>query len=171
MKPFNKLCFGIMLILSAMSDALESTVDEKSMKVVGSATLSILFWDIYTAQLSTASGRYSDGQQDFELSLTYLRAIEKDDLLTATEEQWQHLGISKKKYNDWLIQLSKLWPDVGDNDNITLKVINSNSSFYHNDKLLGTISDPIFGTHFSAIWLSEKSKYPKLRAQLIGHSK
>ena len=168
---FKRLIVIMSICLSSAAGALNSAVDDGSMKMVGSATLSVLFWDIYTATLSTATGQYNEGQTDFELSLHYLRDIKKNELLSATEEQWQHLGVNKAKYNDWLTQLSTLWPDVNGNDNITLKVIDNHSSFYYNGKLLGTIADPTFGAHFSAIWLSKKSKYPKLRAQLIGHSR
>ena len=138
---------------------------------VGEATLSVLFWDIYTATLLTTTGTYDDTTAHFHLNLKYLRNIKKDKLIEATEEQWQRLGIAPKQYQNWLETLSSLWPDINKNDSLTLKVNPEYSEFSYNNNVLGTIDDSDFGPLFAAIWLSENSQYPELRNQLIGMKK
>ena len=68
----------------------------------------------------------------------------------------------------WLTQLDKILPDVERGDVLVLRVSNSLASlFFFNNSLIGTIEDQDFTKDFLALWLSERSSYPKLRNKLV----
>lgn len=139
-----------------------------NMKEVGQAKYSRFFFDIYTSRLLTPTGEFSVNQQEFIFEIRYLINIDAEDLLEATQQQWQKQGVSADISNQYLEQLSTLWPNIKSGDKLSLLVMPSFSQFYFNDDLLGTISDEQFGTVFSNIWLAENTTEPSLRKQLIG---
>ena len=161
-------------------------------KEVGHARFSLLFWDIYDSRLLTKSGLYPEdktkgkGSPSIIFEITYLRDITKDDLITNTIEQWQHLDISPKAYQHYIPELNRVWPDITEGDTLSLFIKNSESYFYHNQKFIGVIaakssrtlsqSDSLstadntanFGNLFLDIWLSPQTSQPKLRKKLLG---
>lgn len=159
----KKTAFIFLLLLSA---ACYANVPTQGLKPVGSGTMSWLFWDLYNITLFSQTGNFEDKAYPQALSIRYMKNIDKDDLITATKDQWQHLGVNWDQ--QWLHQLSQLWPSVKANDNITL-VVNAEgeSLFYHNQKPLGGIRDKHFADAFTAIWLSPNTSEPKLRKRLI----
>ena len=170
MKKLASYAVSLILTLSLSLIPTASSASP-SFQIVGQATLKVLFWKIYTATLKTDTGNYSDQTKSFELELIYHRSIERSDLISETEKQWQRLGVESQQYGPWLSQLEGIWPDIKKGDNLTLTVINSTSSFSYNGEVIGQIEDTQFGTTFSAIWLSESAEYPRLRNQLIGANK
>ncbi len=143
-----------------------------TLKHVGQGSMSWLFMDIYQAALFSADGNYQPGQYPQALSIRYQRDISKDALLKATRQQWQKLSVDEKLYSPWLQTLSRLWPNIKDNDRLTFLVSkNGAGDFYHNDKWLGRIDDPAFSAAFLSIWLAKNSSEPGLRRQLIGAGK
>ncbi|PSV54261.1 chalcone isomerase family protein [Photobacterium sp. GB-1] len=137
-------------------------------KKVGQATLEWGIWDIYNSELKTPTGRYKGTKDDLALIIRYLRNIDKDALLDATEEQWQHLGYSSQQITPWLKTLSTIWPDVKKGDRLTFILRNGEGQFYQQGKPLGNVLSPSLSQSFIAIWLSPKTSYPELRQQLIG---
>ncbi len=134
---------------------------------VGSATLTWGFWTVYHSKLKSPSGHYEQDQWPLALSIDYQMDIDKDDLLDETDDQWRYLQYDKATRQQWLAKLSELWPDVKENDNLTFLVRHNSGLFFHNGHLLGEITDEALNRAFLAIWLSEKTRYPKLRKQLI----
>ncbi len=140
-----------------------------NLQLTGEARLKVLFWNVYDARLYTADGRYRERSYPIALQLDYLRDIESADLVDETLRQWQQQGLDENpKIGDWLRQLRELWPDVTEDDAITLVVDAGGASrFYFNDSLLGGIDDPEFADYFAAIWLSDNTTSPRVREQLI----
>ncbi len=140
-----------------------------SLQLTGEARLKVLFWNVYDARLYTVDGRYRERAWPMALQLDYLREIESSDLVEETLRQWQQQGLDgHPRIGDWLARLAELWPDVTEEDAITLVVdADGRSRFYFNDALLGGIDDPEFADYFAAIWLSEKTTSPRVREQLI----
>jgi len=138
---------------------------------VGEAQMQVMFWKVYRAELFAAALPYQRDSYPQLLSLTYLRDISQQALLDATQQQWQHLGISSEQQRGWLSQLAGLWPDVTKGDQLQLLVdVEQRSHFFSRNQHLGSIRDPAFGSAFLDIWLSEQTSRPRLRAQLIGVS-
>lgn len=163
----RKLIILLMLGCSLSATATESGAPE--MKLVGQAKLSVLFWDVYDSSLYTPSGRFEGIAAPLKLQLVYLRNIASRELVDATREQWQKLGLYRPEHEAWLAELQRMWPSVKPGDSITLDWSEPQQSrFYFNGRPIGSIDDARFGELFAAIWLSEKTEYPKVRKQLIG---
>ena len=141
----------------------------EDLQLAGEARLKVLFWNVYDARLYTADGRYRERGYPMALQLDYLRDIASADLVDETLRQWEQQGLDgNPKVGDWLRRLSELWPDVTEQDAITLVVdVGGASRFYFNDTLLGGIDDPEFAEAFAAIWLSDNTTSPRVREQLI----
>ena len=156
--------FFLSLILSG--PILANPVEE--LEPVGSATLKVLFWSIYSSTLYTDDGIYTGIEPDLALQITYRRRISKIDLLDRTEEEWENTSRNQRSWKGWLTQLDKILPDVERGDVLVLRVSNSLASqFFFNNSLIGTIEDQDFTKDFLALWLSERSSYPKLRNKLV----
>lgn len=161
-------CFTIFLLLFGLTVPV-SSASTIGLKEVGSAQFSVLFWDVYKSRLLTTSGNYQDGIFPKALEITYQMDITNKDLLEKTIEQWQHLEFEESEYQKYTSQLLALWPNIAEGDTLLLKVEESKSTFFYNGELLGKINDQEFGPLFLAIWLSEKTSQPELRAQLLGN--
>jgi len=135
---------------------------------VGHAKLKVLWFDIYHADLFSNNGTFTEIKGPLYLKLTYQRNIDKDDLLNETKIQLNSLGASEA-VERWINQLNLLWPDIKKDDSLSFYLAPSGKGhFYHNGIYIGAMSDPSFGTNFLAIWLGEKSSFPKMTKQLIG---
>ncbi|EKE86907.1 chalcone isomerase family protein [Idiomarina xiamenensis] len=139
------------------------------LKKVGETRLSVWLWDVYDATLYTAEGNYPDGGRR-ALQLVYLRDIKAADLIETTEEEWQKQGIAiDQQAQQWLKQLTSIWPDVNEGDCLVLvEGEQGEAIFYNAEKRLGEIDSQRFTDDFLAIWLSEKSRFKEERQQLIG---
>lgn len=143
---------------------------------IGAGEMTYLFWTLYRAELFASEWPLSvdaeaGNKQVKALRIEYYKTIDKQALVEATAEQWQHLGYSPADIAQWVAPLQRIWPNVAPGDRLTLLVNQSGmSQFYLADQLIGQIDDPRFGEAFLAIWLSENTSEPKLRQQLLGLS-
>lgn len=152
---------------------------------IGEGKMKVLFWKVYKAEF------YAKDKYDLinvypkALKLTYQRNIEKKEFIDATEDQWNKLNqqlavktVSKSVETKWLSKLSNIFPNITEDD-VILFILNENkqANFYlkalqknktDNYKLIGSITDPLFGEHFLSIWLSKYTSEPKLRKSLLG---
>lgn len=165
----SALLFGILVMTSLTSTATQNTPPWESMNLVGKGKLSVLFWDIYNAELYTADGTYQEAEFPIALRLVYLRDFKKKQLISETKKQWQKLGFKdEEKIATWIATLEALWRDVKEDESITLYIDESACSyFYLNSEQLGQVDDPEFAQAFLDIWLSENTSAPDVRKKLI----
>lgn len=158
----------LLLMLSLVSTPGLAAATEP-MQLVGEARLKIAIWSVYESRLYTLDGEYQPGQLPVRLEIEYLRELTADELVAATRDEWDHLGLEDPRRDAWLEQLGQLWPDVGEHDVLALAV-NADGShrFYLNGGDLGVVTDPEFADNFLAIWLSEQTSRPQLRERLLG---
>jgi len=106
------LRFALLLLIAAAP--LVSASDWLNWRKTGDATLTWGPFTVYTSQLRTPQGRYIAADQDQALIITYARDITRYELVDATREQWQALGILTQEAQSqaWLRTLTTLWPDV-----------------------------------------------------------
>lgn len=162
--------FAYVLLMLLSFNSLASNIG--NLNKYGEGQMSVLFWDLYNAELFGSLPNYKENTSPLALKLTYLRDIDKQDLIEATAEQWQHIEMTNPKAPVWLTRLDGIWFDIKKGDSLTLKIhANGTSSFYGNGEKLGDIDDPEFGSSFVAIWLSPNTSAPKLRQKLIGEVK
>lgn len=161
----------VILVFSASCTGRENVEFEyPSWTTIGTAKLSVLWFDIYEAELSSADGLFNQ-DQNFKLTLTYLRDFEADELIDETFNQISE-PIEKQQELSWRKSLKAMWPDVKESDQISfIKTNEGTSHFFFNQKFVGTIEDKAFGKHFADIWLAKDSAYPKLASKLKGESK
>lgn len=139
------------------------------LKMVGQGEMSWLFIDLYQASLYSPTGEYKQTHYPQALNILYQKNIDKDHLITATEKEWQKLGLNEALYGNWLAQLNNIWPDINKGDELLFLVEDNGSGyFYHNKKLLGSVNNQQFSEAFLSIWLSQNSSEPTLRKQLLG---
>ncbi|WP_159738876.1 chalcone isomerase family protein [Vibrio atypicus] len=166
---FNSYCYA-----SAANDKLSWS----SWPSVGQAQLTVFIFDVYQSQLKTPSGYYSLAEDitphPLALSIDYQRDISQNQLLDATEEQWEKLGYQPEDRSLWVDRLDQIFPDILEGENLTYVTDGQSGYFYYRKAsdqepaLIGTIEDEELNDAFLAIWLSPKTTYPDLRAQLIG---
>ncbi|CAM2920169.1 Chalcone isomerase family protein [Vibrio neptunius] len=164
------------LLVSASAKATMASDDKwQEWRKVGSAQLTFLFFDVYQSQLFTPTGEYILGKDisphPLALSIKYQRDISQKQLVDATREQWDKLGYSDT--GPWVTQLERIFPDVKDGQQLTYVSDGDTGRFFfssQNDqnRLIGSINDPLLNDAFLAIWLSPQTQYPKLRQDLIG---
>lgn len=165
----SALLFGTFVMTSLTATAAQNTPPWDSMNLVGQGKLSVLFWDIYNAELYTADGTYQEAEFPIALRLVYLRDFKKKHLISETKKQWEKLGFKDKaKIATWISTLERLWRDVKEDESITLFIDKSACSyFYLNNEKLGQVDDPEFAQAFLDIWLSENTSAPDVRKKLI----
>ncbi|MCL1141302.1 chalcone isomerase family protein [Shewanella gaetbuli] len=136
---------------------------------VGEADMDFLWLDIYLAKLYSASGQYQPEQYPLMLEIEYHRDISSQELMSATVEQWQKIGVPEEVINSIRFHLDKAWPDVNENDRLSFVIHDeSKAEFLFNDQSFYQLNDHQFSQAFVGIWLSEKTTRPELRQQLIG---
>ncbi len=140
-------------------------------ELVGEGRLSYLLWDVYDAKLYAPDGDWrSDGP--FALSLNYLMDIRSAKIADRSTLEIRNQGFQDEAaLTRWNDQMRAIFPDVEKNSVLTgVKTTAGHTRFYYNSKFIGEITDPLFGTHFFAIWLSENTTEPSLRNQLLGEA-
>ena len=142
-----------------------------SLTTVGQGSYRYLFWHLYDARLATESGRFSDyvNSAPLLLELTYQREIERDAILSATIEQWQHLQRGDKAlHTQWAAQLEPLLRDVKAGDSLSA-LLNKDMTvtFYFNGEVTGQLAQPQLAEAFFDIWLHPDTSATKLRRALI----
>lgn len=153
----------------------------QQLKIVGKGEMSWLFIDLYQASLYSPTGEYQQRVYPQALKIVYQQDIDRDDLVNATEKEWQKLSqkqfqkqsqkqaLDASQYQDWLVALRQLWPDIKEGEDLLFIVeADGRGVFYHNDQLLGGINSNEFSEAFLSIWLSKNTSEPGLRRQLIG---
>ncbi|GAD77324.1 hypothetical protein VAZ01S_070_00360 [Vibrio azureus NBRC 104587] len=150
-------------------------------KTVGEAQLSWLLFDIYISRLMSPTGKYhvstDISPHPFALEMLYQRDITQEQLLEATDEQWEKLGFSQGKRSRWGEKLQSMFPNIKEGDALVYLTNGTTGQLLHREvgtgpfKPVGTVSDEQLNDAFLSIWLSPNTEYPKLRKQLIGREK
>ena len=158
----------VLLLLSA--EAFGQTLPQH-WKRIGEAELSILWFDVYNAELLSADGRYAGTKTPLILKLNYRRNISQQDLLEETQKQMTKFAVTDQT-DQWLTMLSQIWPDIRKGDQLAFWIDQkSTGHFFYNERWIGSLPDPAFSDAFIQIWLSDKSSYPNLAKKLRGSVK
>lgn len=165
----------LLFIITLYIFSFNSNASElNKMHLIGKAQMSVLFFDIYDIELLSNTKDWQQNTYPQALKISYLRDISKEDLIKATQEQWQHIKLTNPNQTKWLEKLNDIWPQIQEGNGLTIIVdSNQSSKFYFNDEVqthqfIGELADPDFGPAFLAIWLSNNTSEPKLRAKLLG---
>ncbi len=159
----------LLCIAMLLSAATPATASQQSWIPVGSSDMRWAFFKLYNVTLLTDDGQYESDQFPQALEIVYHRDIDKEDLIRATGDQWQKLGVPEQKIGPWLSRLEGLWPDIRQQDTLRIEVdAQGNNRFLHNGQPIGGIEDREFSISFLSIWLSPQTSRPDIRNKLIG---
>lgn len=134
----------------------------------GTGSLGPLWITVYDAALWLDAPSWSM-EVPFALSLRYHMGFGSDELVERTVQEMQRIpGVAPEALESYATQLRPLFPDVQNGDRITaIYVPKKGTRFYHNDRLTGHVTDPLFAQSFFAIWLGPDTSEPKLRRALL----
>jgi hypothetical protein len=168
-RPVFAALFVTGFIHSVALKASEIITNSDKWQVVGSASLSVLWFDIYDATLMTANGQFESYAKPLAISLNYRRKISKKELIEETDKQLKSFIMDADIRQNWISQLSEIWPAIKKGDQLTYRTdLNGVGYFFFNKVLIGSIDDPLFTHTFPQIWLSPQGNYPKLASRLRG---
>ncbi|MFK7830104.1 MAG: chalcone isomerase family protein [Congregibacter sp.] len=143
-----------------------------TLKKVGEARLKVLLWAVYDASLFSPSGVYSENERPLRLEIQYRMGVKSTSLVERTRKEWDAMGRTHPRQNEWLDRLAAVWPDIQEDDVLALELdINNVTTFLYNGDPIGTIDDPEFGQQFIDIWASEDCTRPEMRLALIGKTR
>ncbi|MBR9788483.1 MAG: hypothetical protein GYB40_11155 [Vibrionaceae bacterium] len=155
-----------------------NTADWRQWKTVGKAKLTWFIFDIYESRLRAPDGRYrvsaDVSPHPFALEIYYQRDVTKQQLLEVTDEQWQKLGVNKQRRQEWLSELSKMYPNINKGDELAYVTDGKAGHLIYRRagdaflQTVGYVEDEGLNDAFLSIWLSPNTEFPKLRKQLIG---
>lgn len=138
--------------------------------LVGTAELSILWFDVYEAQLKTANGAFDKFTTPMQLILNYQRDIAAQKLLEETDKQLAS-RVPEDTRRIWIEQLQAIWPDVKKGDQLIIQTeLSGRGDFFFNGEWVGAVEETNFSQNFVQIWLGYQSAYPKLAEKLRGES-
>ena len=141
-------------------------------QIVGQARLKVLLFKVYDATLYAPQGRYSPDDQ-FALSLRYLRAFDGDKIAQRSVEEMRKQGYTnERKLAQWLRQMTALFPNVQAGTELTaVKTSSGDAVFYRGLERIGQIKDAEFSQQFFNIWLGAKTSEPEMRKELLQQAK
>ncbi len=171
--PHWSMLFAIVLLMSTVCTVDAHAVpakDWRAWKTVGKATLKVLFFTIYDAELTSPSGKAAHHTKcaPCALNLTYRKNIDADEFLEITEEEWSRFGMPKGQMKTRLKRLKALMPSVRDGDTLSFVASPNQGDLFHGGSHLGSIEGKEFVHAFLAIWLGPKARYPKIKRTLLG---
>lgn len=168
----RKLAFIVLLCGFVASHAQANELIAQHLphaKEVGKGRLTYAIWDVYDATFYAQNGEWS-ADKPHALSLRYFRAIDAADIADRSVEEMRMQGFTDEKtLAAWHQQMLKIFPNVTDGTQLTAIFTDKKTTdFYHNGRYIGRVNDPLFGSHFFGIWLSERTSEPQLRKRLLG---
>ena len=156
----------------AIADIKVAQLHVEDAKLVGDARLKVMFWSVFDARLYAEGGVFNQ-LEPFALSLSYLRKLKGEQIISKTiEEMMDQKKFDKQELADWSVQLSSIIKDVNASTTITgVRDERGYTLFYRNGKPAGTIENTRFTEGFFDIWLGENTSEPQLRRNLLSAGK
>ncbi len=139
--------------------------------LVGQGRFTYFGFHVYDGMLFAPEGRVV-ADQPFALELTYARDLKGLKIAERSIDEIAGLGVgSEAERSAWLPLLTKIFPDVRENDRITGVWAGARAVFFHNGRPAGEITDAKLARAFFAIWLDARTSAPAFRKKLLGLDK
>lgn len=135
----------------------------------GSAQVRWLGIPIYSARLFTQDARRFDWASPFALELTYNRGFDQDRLVYATGKELTRMEGKQADHSAILTKLQTCYRDVSNNDRfVAFGKARDEVLFSLNGNRTCLLKHPDIRKRLLSIWVSEKSRDPKLSRRLTG---
>ncbi|MGF1734525.1 chalcone isomerase family protein [Photobacterium satsumensis] len=158
----------LIIFINLFSVSVNASTPWQIWPAVGNAQLTWGPWIIYDSELRSPDGVYQGEGDELALVIRYHRNIDSEDLIGATDDQWQHLGVEPSKRSRWINKLEQIWPDVKKGDRLIFVMNGNQGAFFQDNRQIGVLQDFEMSQSFLHIWLSPNTAYPEIRHQLIG---
>lgn len=171
MNLFQKILKVGLVWLALIPVSWSSSAVPANQVLVGKGVYTVLFWEVYQAELF-AESRPWQSNQEYSLTLTYLRNFEGKAIAQRSVEEIRGLGFQdEQKLKSWLEVMLEIFPDVVEGESLTgVRQASGSTAFFKDGEAIGRIEDPEFSRWFFGIWLDENTSAPQLRLQLLGQS-
>ena len=166
----------IILILALLANSFSAFAMEipnlapyiKSDSIYGKSTYKWFLVDVYDATLLTDAEKWSM-DSSFALSIEYKMNFTAKELIDKSIEEMENIKpFAKDQKEKYTKYLNEIMPSVKKGERITsLHIKDKGIKLYHNQRLVGEISDDKFAKDFLGIWLSEKTSAPDFRKRLL----
>ncbi|MFT4091811.1 MAG: chalcone isomerase family protein [Asticcacaulis sp.] len=136
---------------------------------IGTGRFTYLGMTPFSVTLYAPQGTY-DPDGTFAVQLVFLRKIKASRIVSVSVNEIKRQGFTDAtKLSEWREQLVAIMPTMEKNGDITgVRNGQGHAIFYLNGQQIGAIRDDEFSRYFFGIWLSDKSRSPSLRKQLLG---
>lgn len=136
---------------------------------LGAGTMRWFGLQVYDAALWVRDAGW-DSADTFALDLVYARTIAGKALAESSITEMIRVGFTDEaQHARWLPFMVRTFPDVNRGDRLVgLNLKGAGAAFFNQDRLLGTLDDPVFARAFFAIWLDPRTREPQLRNRLLG---
>lgn len=141
-----------------------------SPNIIGKYHLKVFGFNIYQIALISDHKEFSY-KNKVAILINYERAFAKNKLLDKSIEEIKRINNIKDEslLSDYRQKLSQIFCDVRKGDRkLAFFDPQSGLKLYFNGSLMGQINDKILSQRFIDIWLSDKSSYPKMTANILG---
>lgn len=138
--------------------------------IIGVYNLKVWGFAVYNIQLLSEEKKFSY-QNKFAIIINYQRDFAKKDLIKKSLEEISRINNinDSNLIKTYQKKLGEIFFDVKKGDRKTAFFDPKNGvKLYYNGKLAGEINDLVFAKRFVDIWLSDKSSYPKMTADILG---
>jgi hypothetical protein len=137
--------------------------------LVNEAVMRFLGFKVYEIRLWHQGASFSR-KAPFALELEYAMRFKGRDIAARSVEEMKAQGYSDAAaLGRWRQSMQRLFPDVNAGDRlIGIAIPGKEARFFAGDRMLGTVKDPAFVEAFFDIWLSPKTRAPRVRQALLG---
>lgn len=141
-------------------------------RLIGQQLFTYWGFDVYQASLWAGAGRFAPDDwatQGLALELRYARDFQgKDIAQRAIDEIRAQAPLRDDQAQRWLFTLQTLLPNVHQGETLTgLYQPDKGLKLFHQDTLLGELTERDLSLRFLGIWLSDRTSQPRLRQQLL----
>lgn len=123
---------------------------------------------VYRIALWSAGPEFTD-KAPFALELEYAMAFEGAEIAARSIEEMQAQGhVEDRQLARWRHAMTELFPNVRPGDRLLgIAIPGREARFYAAGKFLGRVADPAFVRAFFDIWLSQDTRAPRVRDNLL----
>ncbi|MES2678211.1 MAG: chalcone isomerase family protein [Pseudomonadota bacterium] len=174
MKQAIKLLATLIFFFSINSANAQSISDYKFCNHYKFTYFKLKIYDINLCNNQNQSLNYQDlYDQDFALIIEYNINVKRQKFAESSmEEIARYYKLSDLEQKNYYNQLLKVFVDVKPKDQIAAVYQASGvTTFYHNQKETGKITDKNFSKIFLNIWLHPQAHYADMRDDLLSGSK
>lgn len=166
-------CWLLLFLISVetFANKAPSSIEQniKSANLIGKTELNYLGFKVYDIELWCEKSHFSY-QEKFAIRIRYNMNFSKEDLAErSVEEIALTHSLSDSERKNYYQKLLQIFTDVKKGDEKVAVFIPQNGiEMFHNNHLIGKISDLRFARFFVDIWLDNNGSFPRVTKKLLG---